>query len=114
MTMHGSEYCHILDGRIRIKVPEVKGSQTMADKMESKLAKLNGVAEVAANPLTGNVLVLFDSQVISHYHVVSVIKNLNCLNGQASVSPRSHNYVSQFLLQSVTELVLERVILAVL
>ena len=112
--MHGTEYCHILDGRIRIKVPEVKGSHAMAGEVEGELAKLNGVAHVKANPLTGNVLVLFDSQVINHYHVVAVIKDLNCLNGEASVSPRSHNYVSQVLLQSVTELVLERAILAML
>jgi copper chaperone CopZ len=112
--MHGTEYCHILDGRIRIKVPEVKGSHAKAGEMESELAKLNGVAHVTANPLTGNVLVLFDSQVINHYHVVAVMKDLNCLNEKASVSPRSHNYVSQFFLQSVTELVLERVIMAVL
>jgi copper chaperone CopZ len=112
--MHGAKYCHIIAGRIRIKVPEVKGCHAMAGEVESQLAKLNGVAHVTANPVTGNVLVLFDSQVISHYHVVAVIKDLNCLNGEASVSPRSHNHVSQWLLRSVTELVLERAILAVL
>lgn len=93
--MHGTEYCHILDGRIRIKVPEVKGSHAMAGEMESQLAKLDGVAHVKANPLTGYVLVLFDSQVISHYHVFAVIKDLNCLNGWASVSLRSHNTASK-------------------
>jgi len=89
--MHGTEYSHILDGRIRIKVPEVKGSHAMAGEMESQLAKLNGVAHVKANPLTGYVLVLFDSRVISHYNVYAAIKDLNCLNGWASVFPRSHN-----------------------
>ena len=78
--MNGTEDCHILDGRIRIKVPEVKGSPAMASELESQLAKLNGVSHVKANPLTGYVLVLFDSQVISHYHVFAVINDLNCLN----------------------------------
>jgi hypothetical protein len=76
--MHGAEYSHILDGRIWIQVPEVKGSPAMAGEMESRLAKLNGVAHVRANPLTGYVQVLFDSQVISHYHVFAVINDLNC------------------------------------
>ena len=93
--MHGTEYCHILDGRIRIKVPEVKGSHALAGEMESQLAKLDGVAHVKANSLTGYVRVLFDSQIISHYHVFAVIKDLNCLNGWASVSPRSHNTASK-------------------
>ena len=79
--MHGTEYWHILDGRIRIKVPEVKGSHAMAGEMESQVAELNGVAHVKANPLSGYVLVLFDSQVISHYQVFAVINDLTCLTG---------------------------------
>lgn len=79
--MLGTEYWHIFDGRIRIKVPEVKGSHAMAGEMESQLAKLKGVAHGKANPLTGYVLVLFDSQVISHYQVFAVINDLTCLTG---------------------------------
>ena len=78
--MHGTGYYHKLDGRIRIKVPEVKGSPVMADVLESQLAKLNGVAHVQANSLTGYVLVIFDYQVISHYHVFAVINDIKCLN----------------------------------
>jgi Ca2+-transporting ATPase len=78
--MNGTEYCHILDGRIRIKTPEVKGSHAMAGELESQLSKLNGITHVKANPLTGYILVLFDSQLISHYQVFAVINDLNCLN----------------------------------
>ena len=78
--MHRTEYCHILDGRIRIKVSAINFSHAMAGELERQLAKLNGVAHVKANPLTGYVLVLFDSQVISHYHVFAVINDFNCLN----------------------------------
>lgn len=78
--MHRTEYCHILGGRIRTKVRAVKGSHAMAGEMESRLAKLNGVAHVKANALTGSVLVLFDTQIVSHYQVFSVINDLNCLN----------------------------------
>jgi hypothetical protein len=55
----------------------------MAGELESQLAKLNGVAHVKANSLTGYVRVLFDSQIISHYHVFAVIEDFNCLNGRA-------------------------------
>jgi hypothetical protein len=67
----------------------------MAGEMESQLGKLSGVAHVKANPLTDYVLALFDSQVISHYQVFAVLKDLNCLNGEASVSPRVHNAASK-------------------
>ena len=79
--MHGTEVAHIPDGRIRIKVPEVKGSHAMAGEMESQLTKLEGVAHVKVNLLTGSVLVLFDAQVISHYQVFAVINDLTCLIG---------------------------------
>jgi hypothetical protein len=78
--MHGTGYYHKLDGRIRIKVPEIQGSPAMAGELESQLAKLIGVAHVQANSLTGYVLVLFDYQVISHYHVFAVINDIKCLN----------------------------------
>ena len=78
--MHDTEYYQRLNGRIRIKVPEIKGSPEMADELESRLAKLNGVTHVQVNPMTGYVLVLFDYQVISHYHVFAVINDLKCLN----------------------------------
>lgn len=78
--MHGTGYYHKLDGRIRIKVPEIKDSPAMAGELESHLAKLNGVVHVQANSLTGYVLVLFDYQVISHYHVFAVINDIKCLN----------------------------------
>ena len=80
--MPGTAYYHKLDERIRIKVPEIKDSPTLAGELESRLAKLNGVAHVQANPLTGYVLVLFDYQVISHYHVFAVINDLKCLSVQ--------------------------------
>ena len=78
--MHGADYYRKLDGRIRIKVPEVEGCLAMAGELESQLAKLNGVARVQVNPLTGYVVVLFDDQVISYYHVFAVISDVKCLN----------------------------------
>jgi hypothetical protein len=78
--MHGTGYYHKLDGRIRIEVPEVKGSLAMAGELERQLTKLNGVTHVQVNPLTGYVLVLFDYQVLSHYHIFAVINDLKCLN----------------------------------
>jgi hypothetical protein len=78
--MYGTGYYHKLDGRIRIKVSEVKGSPGMAGELESQLAKLNGVTHVQVDTLTGYVLVLFDYQVISHYHVFAVINDIKCLN----------------------------------
>ena len=78
--MHGTGYHHRLDGRIRIKAPELKGSPAMASELENQLAELNGVTHVQANPLTGYVLVLFEYEIISHCHIFAVINDLKCLH----------------------------------
>jgi copper chaperone CopZ len=65
-----SSYSHATPGRLRIKVPQVKGSQDTAQKVERILKKLGAVSSVTANPLTGNVLVLFDPDVLTHTDVV--------------------------------------------
>ena len=74
--MHDIEHCEIPWGRISLTIPEVKISYAMAGEMESQLANLPGVIHVRVNPLTGNVLVLFDPQVVSHYHIFAVINDL--------------------------------------
>jgi len=79
--MYETEDRPILGARIRIKVPEVKGSPAMAGAIESQVAKLEGVAHVKANLLTGSVLVLFDAQVISHYQVFAVINDFTYMIG---------------------------------
>jgi copper chaperone CopZ len=68
--MKMSSYSHATPGRLRIKVPQVKGSQDTAQRVERILKKSGGVSNVAANPLTGNVLVLFDPDVLTHTEVV--------------------------------------------
>jgi hypothetical protein len=54
------EYVHAIDGRLRIKVPEVKRSAARAQQIEDLFRGLEGIREVRANPITGNVLFLHD------------------------------------------------------
>jgi hypothetical protein len=54
------EYVHAIDGRLRIKVPEVRRSPTFARRVEDLFRSVEGIREVRANPITGNVLFLHD------------------------------------------------------
>jgi hypothetical protein len=54
-------YVHSVGGRLRIKLATVKGSPTRAGEVERRIVLLRGVACAEANPLTGNVLVLYDA-----------------------------------------------------
>ena len=54
------EYIHAIHGRMRVKVPEVKRSKRFARRIEGWLGSFDGIREVRANPVTGNVLILHD------------------------------------------------------
>ena len=109
-------YLHILDGRMRIKVPEVKRSHVNAVKVEDALRRLNGVHHAKANTTTGNVLVLFDSDLLDHQLIVDHIRRIGFLN--LELQPQEPTFpvpgISQFLVRSMAEVMVERAIGALL
>jgi Ca2+-transporting ATPase len=54
---------HSVPGRIRIRVPQLYRSETLAKRLEIELSHVAGVGQVRANALTGSVLVLGDARV---------------------------------------------------
>ena len=69
-----AEYLHALEGRLRIKVPGVKGSASMAADVEELLASIDGIDTAEANPRTGNVLVLYDSDRLTQGDVIETLR----------------------------------------
>jgi Ca2+-transporting ATPase len=112
-----SSYLHILDGRLRVKVPAVKRSVEQANRIESEIRKLEGVREVKANPATGNVLVHFDHQVLQHTHILDLLKEQGGFSAPAAAVATSGVAVGiagRYLVQPLVEIALERLILALL
>ena len=113
-------YLHVLDGRLRIKVPEVKGAPLKASKVMEDLSKLHGVTYVQANPTTGSVLVLFESEIISSEQIVQALRQTGCRldsgivstpgGGQEGVGQR----LAETLLHSVFEAAIQRAILSLI
>jgi copper chaperone CopZ len=54
-------YLHALDGRVRVRLSRIRGDRRTAARLRAKLRALSGVTAVDANPLTGSVLVEYDS-----------------------------------------------------
>src|SRR2546429_3114789 len=67
-------FLHMLDGRLRVKVADVKGSPRVAALVEAQLAELQGVDDVSANPLTGSVLVLYDPAQVGVEEIMEVLR----------------------------------------
>src|SRR5215813_6886297 len=73
-------YLHALDGRLRIKSAAVKGVPEKAREIEYKLKNREGVTQVTANPVTGSVLVHYDSQGITQHELLQTLVSLGCLH----------------------------------
>ncbi len=115
--MQGTSYIHMLEGRLRIKVSEIKGSEDRAIEVEATIRELQGVTHVKANAVTGNVLVLFDSEETNHYHIIGTLKDLGCLSKLSHGAPsRSANTTkwTEAVVGPLAQMVIERAILALI
>jgi len=106
-----SPYLHVLDGRVRVKVPASKGAPQRALAIEQGLLALDGINTVMANPTTGNVLILFESTMLSHNDIIATIQKLGYLTGPYPVPKLERNNLVNFVVQSAVELALERLVL---
>ena len=67
------DYVHAIDGRLRIKVPEVKRSTAHARQVEALFRPVEGIALVRANPITGNVLFLHDPDRVATREIMAIL-----------------------------------------
>ena len=114
MEMPISPYLHLLDGRLRIKIPEVKGMPQQAVMVEQVLLGMDGVTDVTANPTTGNVLVLFDASVIGQQDILTALQKAGYLRESHPASRQERQGLTHFVVQSAIELALERLVLALI
>jgi copper chaperone CopZ len=113
-----SDYVHALNGRLRIKVAEVKGRPQVARFVEEQLRSLAGITEVTANPTTGNVLVLYEPARVTQQDVVRALHALGCLRRVPRIErPTARRnaivgHVAQTVARATVEMALQRVVYA--
>jgi len=106
-------YLHVLDGRLRIKLPQVKGTPQRALAVEQLLLGLDGVTDVTANPTTGNVLVLFTSAVIGQHDIIAALQTTGYLSDDHA-AVQSRQSLTSIVMQSAIELAIERLVLTLI
>jgi copper chaperone CopZ len=72
-------YLHALDGRIRVKSSNLKGASHKAAALEQQLRTHNGITEVTVNPITGSILVFYDTEQIAQQQIFDLLRAVNCL-----------------------------------
>jgi len=84
--MISTNYLHAIDGRIRIRIPEVKGSWAKAQELKDRIINYQGINDVRPNPTTGNVLIIYDPQRISQYDILKGLYELGYLQDGRSIA----------------------------
>jgi copper chaperone CopZ len=119
-NVSGFSYIHVLEGRIRVKIPNLKGTTLgHAREVEKVLCDAKGVHKVKTNHRTGSVLIFFDAKVISQRRVLEKVKKAGNVENleDAAISKASRptrNHLANFMVQKLTEVALERLILALI
>ncbi|MGH7963687.1 MAG: HMA2 domain-containing protein [Candidatus Binatia bacterium] len=62
MDVEGVRVVHAMPGRVRLKISQVKKDAILAEDIQRQLSAVQGIQRVETNPLTGSVLVLYDSE----------------------------------------------------
>jgi hypothetical protein len=119
-----SSYIHALNGRLRIKVPEVKGAPPRVLDIEGRLRRIDGIDQVAANPTTGNVLILYNAGRITQQRILNALYSWGYLreqsNAQMSTSgvgatrPSLRETLAETLVRSTLELALQGLVRALI
>ena len=110
-------YWHVLEGRLRIFTPAVKRAPRKALFVEMLLRSIEGVVHVKANPTTGNVLVLFSPEVLTHRDIIVRLRKADCLTEELATTQKSDRndlttVIRDALVQSLSDLVVRRAVCA--
>jgi hypothetical protein len=67
----GVKVVHAVPGRVRVKISRVKSDTALAQRIQERLSAVEGIQRVDVNPITGSVLVLYDSTAIPPFESLS-------------------------------------------
>jgi copper chaperone CopZ len=119
-----SSYLHVLDGRIRVRFPQLKGSARASAVLRRELRSLDGVTNAQVRPLTGSVLVEFDPDRISTDAVLDHLKMATPVEGpmagdasplrSAETNGAKTGEISGIVAKKTIEFAAERLLLALL
>jgi hypothetical protein len=71
-----ASYVHALNGRLRIKLPGLKGNPGKAQEIENRCSLLTGLHQVSANPVTGRLLFTYDPRLLKQEEIGAVLREM--------------------------------------
>ena len=80
-----SYYVHDIPGRLRVKTPSIKGNHMSAREIEGLVNALPGIVSVTTNPVTGSVVVNYDSTSINSKEILNMFRKEGYWNPSETV-----------------------------
>lgn len=105
---------HALDGRMRVKLADVKGRAERAREIEARTIGIAGVQYVRASALTGNALIVYDRDVIDHAAILEVLRSWEYLWSGPPPPPGPIAGLGDKILRAVAETLLQRLLTVLL
>jgi hypothetical protein len=113
-----SIYLHALEGRLRIKVPEVKGAPDTARQIEAQLRLIEGVDHATANPVTGSVLILYDARRTAMADITETLQTWGYLRHPVPATGTAAGTIGgglgNLMLRATTEFALQQLLVALI
>lgn len=81
-----SYYIHNVPGRLRIKSPVIKNNKNIANELKKSLSTLYGVATVDINPITGSILINYNSKSVKHTDIVDILQRKGYFDASKAVN----------------------------
>ena len=95
MNAQGFKLVHSLNGRLRVKIPQLKRTPAMAPTIGTHLQQLRGVTTVTVNPTTGSVLILYDVQQIHPRAIRQALEGFGYPNAKSPARQTVNGHVQQ-------------------
>ena len=108
-------YFHCLDGRLRIRVPGIKGYPGKASEIAQQMASIEGIVKVDTSHVTGSILIYFDpgktnaDSIVRCLNSIGTFNNVDLHSEHRKEKPAS---IGSAVGKTVIQSVIERLILA--
>jgi hypothetical protein len=79
-------YVHHVPGRLRVKIPSVKGSQVRAHQISESLYEVGGVETVTVNSVTGSVVVNYDPEETQSWRILETLRDQGYVDTYGSIA----------------------------
>ena len=84
--MKNKFYVHDIPGRLRVKIPMLKGKTEMSDSVLGLFRNMAGVKNVSVNNVTGSVVFQYDPAVVRSNQILDTLSHHRLFDGTKVIS----------------------------